>query len=107
MNKHTIVVGDLFVSSWGYDQTNIDFYQVVGVNPSGKTIKIQKISSKVIEDGVMAGKATPVMNTFEGPVMTKLVKPSNHFRYSLKITSYAYAYFEADKTKAHYTSWCH
>jgi hypothetical protein len=28
---HDIHVGDLFYASWGYDQTNIDFYEVVRV----------------------------------------------------------------------------
>src|SRR5438552_359421 len=35
-------VGDFFVSSWGYDQTNVDFYRVVEVSKSGKTVKVQE-----------------------------------------------------------------
>ena len=27
-------VGDIFYTSWGYDQTNIEFFQVVKVSPS-------------------------------------------------------------------------
>ena len=27
--EHTLKVGDILYSSWGYDQTNIDFYEVV------------------------------------------------------------------------------
>jgi len=33
-------VGDFLVSSWGYDQTNIDFYKVVGV--TAKSVKLQQ-----------------------------------------------------------------
>ena len=33
---HTANVGDILVASWGYDQTNIDFYQVVELR--GKTM---------------------------------------------------------------------
>lgn len=40
-----VKVGDFFVCSWGYDQTNIDFYKVVGLTPSGKSVKVQKWSS--------------------------------------------------------------
>ena len=29
-------VGDLFYDSWGYNQTQGDFYEVVGLTPSGK-----------------------------------------------------------------------
>lgn len=41
-------VGDVFVESWGYDQTNKDFYEVVGVTASGKSVYLQAIESKVV-----------------------------------------------------------
>jgi hypothetical protein len=28
---HDVKIGDVFRSSWGYDQTNVDFYQVISV----------------------------------------------------------------------------
>ena len=31
-NAEGVHVGDLFYASWGYEQTNIDFYQVVALN---------------------------------------------------------------------------
>ena len=40
-------VGDILVNSWGWEQTNIDYYQVVKVG--NKTIDIQAIYSKVVE----------------------------------------------------------
>jgi hypothetical protein len=30
-NKYGVEVGDYFYTSWGYDQTNVDFYKVVRV----------------------------------------------------------------------------
>jgi len=30
-NKYGVKVGDYFYTSWGYDQTNVDFYKVVRV----------------------------------------------------------------------------
>ena len=59
---HTIQVGDVFVESWGYDQTNIDFYQVVRVMP--KSVEIQAIH------------ATPVGEGYD----TKLVPDLDNFR---------------------------
>lgn len=38
-----VQVGDFFVSSWGYDQTNVDYYKVVGLTPKG--VKVQKWQS--------------------------------------------------------------
>ena len=36
----TVEVGSFFECSWGYDQTNVDFYKVVEISPSGKTVKV-------------------------------------------------------------------
>lgn len=41
----TVKVGDFFYSSWGYDQTNVDFYKVVGLTPSGKSVRVQQWTS--------------------------------------------------------------
>lgn len=30
-NKYGVKVGDLFSASWGYDQTNVDFFQVIAL----------------------------------------------------------------------------
>jgi hypothetical protein len=38
------LVGEFFVSSWGYDQTNIDFYKVVAA--TAKCIKVQEWSGR-------------------------------------------------------------
>lgn len=40
-------VGDILYSSWGYDQTNIEFFKVVKV--SEFSVWIQKVGSKVVE----------------------------------------------------------
>jgi hypothetical protein len=38
-------VGDILYRSWGYDQTNVNFYQVVKVSPSGKTIYYYEVQT--------------------------------------------------------------
>jgi len=60
----TLTVNDIFYSSWGYEQTNICFYQVVAVK--GKTtVTVRKIrGNETALDGSMTGKVTPVMNDF-------------------------------------------
>ncbi|HCN5512602.1 TPA: hypothetical protein N6023_004603 [Escherichia coli] len=35
----TVSVGDIFVSSWGYEQTNVTFYQVLSVHGK-KTVTV-------------------------------------------------------------------
>jgi len=41
-----IVPGDLFETSWGYDQTNYDFIVVLSMSASGKTAKCQRVHCK-------------------------------------------------------------
>ena len=69
-----VKVGDIFYNSWGYDQTNIDWYQVVQVSPSGKTCKIRPIAGKVKETGFMSGQTTPQKNKFTGPAKQKKIR---------------------------------
>ena len=42
-------VGDLLVSSWGYDQTNIDFWRVVSLTESGKSVRIMPVAQCVVD----------------------------------------------------------
>ena len=57
----SVKVGDLFYSSWGYDQTNIEFFKVVGLTKSGKSAKVRQIGSKTKEgsEGFMSDSAFP------------------------------------------------
>ena len=80
--KHDLKVGDILVSSWGYDQTNISWYQVVEI--SEKTVKIQEIGSK----SAQGNNVVPIKGNFVGQPMLKKVLPSK----SIRITSFAYAH---------------
>ena len=62
--KHDIKIGDIFYNSWGYDQTNIDFYQVVGT--TAKTISIRQISSysNDYDNYHMSGSKSAVKDSF-------------------------------------------
>jgi len=55
--------GDIFYTSWGWEQTNVDFYQVVGTTKMG--VKIQRIRSKHVN-------AT-------GPFSSQVVADKNNF----------------------------
>lgn len=68
----SVKVGDFFVDSWGYDQTNVDFYRVVGMTPSGKSVRVQKWSMADTSEG---GIHDSVVATEEGgPVMVPAMK---------------------------------
>lgn len=77
--KALVKVGGIFVYSWGYDQTNVDYFQVVEVKGGGSTVVIRKIGGSLVPDmvpGPMAGYTTPNADQFlerEEP-MTKRVR---------------------------------
>jgi len=46
-NLNELKTGQILVASWGYDQTNIDFYQVVKGAEIGKFAQIKSIPAKL------------------------------------------------------------
>jgi hypothetical protein len=60
-------VGMIFSNSWGYDQTNVDFYQVVRVTPRG--VYIRGIGAKAVpgSEGFMCNRVVPDRDRFTGP----------------------------------------
>ncbi len=62
---HGLMVGSVLVSTWGYEQTNVDFYEVVAV-PSSKTVRIRPIAQTGTETGFMTGSCTPVARAYTG-----------------------------------------
>ena len=83
--KHDLKVGDVMVSSWGYDQTNVDFYQVTAVGD--RTVKIREIGGKMVGGSGGTDYVVPVPGSFAGPEMTKVVGTGG----SVRIESYAWA----------------
>lgn len=42
------MIGEIFYASWGYDQTNIDFLQVMRLTKSGKSAYCKMMKQKVL-----------------------------------------------------------
>lgn len=70
----TLAVGDILYRSWGYDQTNVDFYQVVKRTP--KSVMVVPIHGETTEDGFMCGTTIPVKDSFReaSPVSKRIRK---------------------------------
>jgi hypothetical protein len=47
--QHNVKVGDIFNTSWGYDQTNVEFFEVVDVR--GKHAILRQIGAASVDDG--------------------------------------------------------
>jgi hypothetical protein len=77
--RHGFSEGDILVSEWGVEQTNVDFYQVVGV--AGRhTIMLVQIAAAPAEVAQpsrfsMTAYVAPTPGAFEGTVIVKRVTP--------------------------------
>jgi hypothetical protein len=63
---HTLVVGDVLYASWGYDQTNVDFYEVVEV-PSKCFVILQHIQNRHAFGSETGGPSERVMPAIGSP----------------------------------------
>src|SRR5678816_519603 len=61
---HTVKVGDIIHHSWGWEQTQCDYYQVLSVTEHGATI--QAIASETVpgSEGFMSERQMPVRDKF-------------------------------------------
>lgn len=84
---HRLQVGDVLRSSWGYDQTNIDYYEVTRL--LGKSmVEIRAIRARSAPTGDMVGDCVPVPGQYKGEPMRKAVDDSGD---GVRIASYAHA----------------
>jgi hypothetical protein len=89
-----ITVGDVFVSKWGYDQTNVDFYEVVGVTASGKSVWLRYLQKTVVDETVGTDFVSPVAGSAAGDKFRKTLQPalSGSFPEWVKVSSFQNAY---------------
>lgn len=52
-------VGDIIYTSWGYDQTQYDFAQIVEVSKTRKTVVAQRMRTKIVDPGRQADGIVP------------------------------------------------
>lgn len=86
---HDVKVGDIFRCSWGYDQTNVDFYQCTKV--IGAFVEIREIGQMSEETMSMQGECVPCVDSFKGDPMRKKVVTYGE-EPAVRIYSFASAY---------------
>jgi len=99
LEKENIKIGDVIVSTWGYDQTNVDMYQICEIK--SKRILLKKIATKKVKntEGFMCCDVIPDINNFliskhentEFWSLVKIIQSSNnkYFKFS-GFASYEY-----------------
>lgn len=88
----TVAIGDVFVSSWGYEQTNVFFYQVCALR--GKmTVVLREIRAEVVSrDNNMGGDKKPRLNDFKNDTLLTRRIISKYGRIEVRIEDFADAY---------------
>lgn len=72
---HTLVIGDVLVASWGYEQTNYNYYQITRL-VGKQSVEIRELGRQVDATGCMQGDCVPVKGLFKGEPMVKRVTAS-------------------------------
>ena len=72
---HSLAVDAILYTCWGYEQTNTEFYQVIGV--SGSMVTLRQIASNLEHTGNMTGRVTPTPGHFVGEPIRRRVYANN------------------------------
>jgi hypothetical protein len=89
-----VEVGSIFESSWGYDQTNVTFYEVVRM--SAASVWIKSIRKERVSESANITKVVPVPGSFDPDSKPALKRPdiwNDHgtWRVGLTMSSFAAA----------------
>ena len=96
---HSLKVGDILVSSWGYEQTNIDFYQVTAA-PGKCTVELRELAKNAVETEWCRARVTPRKDKFVSAAFKRRASIDGR----VKVSSVASAYVWDGRAK-HQTSY--
>lgn len=99
---HSVNAGDVFYCSWGYEQTNISYFQINSVK--GNKISYHEIRAEKTYDGIMCGHCIPIKDdaaATKNAVLRVTVDGSASF----KAFSFAYAYRWSGKNPDFFSEW--
>lgn len=54
VNKYGVKVGDIFSASWGYEQTNVDFFQVIAL-VGESSVRVREVNPEIVEEKAVSG----------------------------------------------------
>jgi hypothetical protein len=83
---HTLEVGAVLVSTYGYEQTNVEFYEVIAVQ--NRTVTLRELAQDGTYTGYRSGQTVPCPGHYIGEPIRKRVNPRN----SVKLSSSSYAH---------------
>ena len=69
---HGLAVGDVLRSSWGYDQTNTDYFEVTRVIGK-RTVEVRQLAEQIEQTAWAQGNSVPVPGQYVGAPMRRQV----------------------------------
>lgn len=103
LQPHRIEVGHVFATSWGYEQTNVEFFEVtrlIGKN----TVELREVGQVTTETGMTSGRTMPRLGHYTGEAFERRVSMS-YGNPSVRIHSSANGHLWNGKPKSY--SWGH
>ena len=94
-----VKVGDIFYTSWGYDQTNIEFYKLMKLK--GKTGTFQGLSLETVpgSEGYMSSQVIPGDKFTTKPFTSRITgNVATQMKYGQRAR-------KTESSKSHYCSW--
>lgn len=88
-------IGDVFYTSWGYDQTNVDFYELISIK--SKTGTFERLGKRSSKEKFMSAQVFPGERT--GKRFIARLK-GNTFK-----ADYGQTAWKTDRESSHYSSW--
>ena len=119
-NKYGVQVGDILESSWGYEQTNVTFLQVVSL-VGEQSVRVREVFPRMIDEQPTCGMAADrtyeisrellpprpssvfIKNQEQGDL--KRIRKSGNGNLSFNLSSFANAYYCEPGTSTVYESW--
>lgn len=103
-NFPNVTVGTIFSESWGWEQTNVNFYEVV--SRTEKMVTIREIGQKTVkEETVMSSYVVPDKGSFiSDETRRKKIKGGGKNIY-LEMTSFSVATMTSENERHFTSSW--
>jgi len=77
MKPHTLKVGEVLYGSWGYEQTNCEFWEIIAVTKNGATLRQLGQEEVPGSQGFMSEKVVAKVGQFYGPAVKVRVSGYN------------------------------
>ena len=105
-DKDAVKVGDLYYTSWGYDQTNYDYIVVTEISATGKTVKARRTKHDHVGETAQCNIQKPINAPFGDIFRLKVEKctRNGNTEYHLR-GSYPFCYDASMKNKRMGSFW--